>query len=47
MHTGRPVGVHGLYEWHVYEPALDAIVTPLRFSYARDDEARHAAGGGA
>jgi len=38
MHTGRPVGAHGLYEWHVYEPALDAIVTPLRFSYARDDE---------
>jgi hypothetical protein len=38
MHTGRPVGAHGLYEWNVYEPALDAIVTPLRFSYARDDE---------
>ncbi len=38
MHTGRAVGAHGLYEWHVYEPVLDAIVTPLRFSYARDDE---------
>ena len=37
MHTGRPVGAHGLYEWNVYEPALDAIVTPLLFSYARDD----------
>ena len=22
MHTGRPVGEHGLYEWNVYEPAL-------------------------
>lgn len=36
MHTGRPVGEHGLYEWHVYEPVLDAIVTPLLFSYAGD-----------
>jgi type I phosphodiesterase/nucleotide pyrophosphatase len=34
MHTGRPVGEHGLYEWHVYEPAVDAIITPLRFSHA-------------
>jgi hypothetical protein len=38
MHTGRPLGEHGLYEWNVYEPALDAIVTPLRFSFAGDDE---------
>jgi predicted AlkP superfamily pyrophosphatase or phosphodiesterase len=37
MHTGRPVGEHGLYEWHVYEPALDAIITPLLFSFAGDD----------
>ena len=37
MHTGRPVGEHGLYEWNVYEPELDAIVTPLLFSYARDE----------
>jgi hypothetical protein len=37
MHTGRPVGAHGLYEWNVYEPELDAIVTPLLFSYAGDD----------
>jgi predicted AlkP superfamily pyrophosphatase or phosphodiesterase len=36
MHTGRPVGEHGLYEWNVYEPAVDAIVTPLRASYAGD-----------
>jgi hypothetical protein len=34
MHTGRPVGEHGLYEWNVLEPELDAIVTPLRFAYA-------------
>jgi hypothetical protein len=29
MHTGRPVGEHGLYEWNIYEPALDAVVIPL------------------
>src|SRR4029450_13795136 len=29
MHTGRPVGAHGLYEWNVYEPALDGVVTPI------------------
>jgi hypothetical protein len=38
MHTGRSVGEHGLYEWNVYEPALDAIVTPLPFSFAGDGE---------
>jgi len=37
MHTGRPVGEHGLYEWNVYEPVLDAIVTPLMFSFAGDE----------
>jgi predicted AlkP superfamily pyrophosphatase or phosphodiesterase len=31
MHTGLPVGEHGLYEWHVYEPALDEVIIPLRF----------------
>ena len=37
MHTGRPVGEHGLYEWNVYEPALDAVVTPLRFQRSGDE----------
>ena len=36
LHTGLPVGEHGLYEWHVYDAGLDAIVTPLLFSYAGD-----------
>ena len=36
LHTGRPVGEHGLYEWNVLEPALDALVTPLLFSFAGD-----------
>jgi Type I phosphodiesterase / nucleotide pyrophosphatase len=37
MHTGRPVGEHGLYEWNVYEPALDAVVTPMLHSHAGDE----------
>src|SRR5215212_5943022 len=32
MHTGRPVGEHGLYEWRVYEPALGRIILPLPFA---------------
>ena len=35
MHTGRPVGEHGLYEWNVYEPSLDAVVIPLRHDRPR------------
>jgi Type I phosphodiesterase / nucleotide pyrophosphatase len=38
LHTGRPVSDHGLYEWNIYEPALDALVTPLLFSFAGDGE---------
>ena len=34
MHTGTPVGTHGLYEWNVYEPALDAVITPILFTRA-------------
>jgi hypothetical protein len=36
LHTGRPVSEHGLYEWNVLDPDLDAIVTPMLFSYAGD-----------
>jgi hypothetical protein len=35
MHTGRPVGEHGLYEWNVYEPSLGEVVIPLRSDDAR------------
>jgi hypothetical protein len=31
LYTGLPVEQHGLYEWQIYEPALDAIVLPLPF----------------
>jgi type I phosphodiesterase/nucleotide pyrophosphatase len=39
LYTGRPVGDHGLYEWQVYEPALDAVILPLPWLLAgRDHE---------
>lgn len=37
MHTGRPVGAHGLYEWRVYEPELDDVIIPLRFAGPADE----------
>jgi predicted AlkP superfamily pyrophosphatase or phosphodiesterase len=33
LHTGLPVGQSGTYEWHYFEPQVDAIITPLLFSY--------------
>ncbi len=36
IHSGLPVAEHGLYEWHVYEPTLDRLITPLLFSFAGD-----------
>ena len=46
MHTGLPVLEHGIYEWNVYEPSLDRVITPLRFSFAgdRDGDTLRAAG---
>ena len=34
LHTGLEVGQSGVYEWQYYEPQLDAVITPLLFSYA-------------
>jgi predicted AlkP superfamily pyrophosphatase or phosphodiesterase len=34
LHSGLPVGVSGIYEWYVYEPAVDQIVAPMLFSYS-------------
>ena len=34
MHTGTPVGTHGLYEWNVYEPALDEVIVPILYAPA-------------
>ena len=36
IQSGLPVGMHGLYEWNVYEPSLDRLITPLFFCYAGD-----------
>jgi hypothetical protein len=37
MHFGMAVEDHGLYEWNVLEPSLDAIICPLRFNPAGSD----------
>ncbi len=36
LNSGLPVGVHGVYEWHILEPSLDRLITPLLFSFAGD-----------
>jgi hypothetical protein len=38
VHTGLPVGEHGVYEWHVLEPTLDRLVTPLLFAFTGDGQ---------
>lgn len=38
LQTGLPVGEHGIYEWNVYEPRLDRLITPLWFCFAGDRE---------
>ena len=34
LHSGVAVGEHGLYQWNVYEPSLDALIAPLLFCFA-------------
>jgi Type I phosphodiesterase / nucleotide pyrophosphatase len=38
LHTGLPVGEHGVYEWNLYEPRLDRLITPLWFCFAGERE---------
>jgi hypothetical protein len=34
LHTAQAVGVHGAYEWFIYEPSLDRVVCPLTAAFA-------------
>ena len=36
LHFGLPVTEHGLYEWNLYEPSLDAVIVPFLFARAGD-----------
>lgn len=38
IHTGEDVGKSGFYEWFYYEPHIDAIYSPLLYSYAQKSE---------
>jgi len=34
IHTGMPVGEHGIFEWNYYDPVLDTVIAPLLYSFA-------------
>ena len=36
LHSGIPVAEHGLYEWHLLEPSLNRLITPLLFAFSGD-----------
>lgn len=38
INTGLSVGESGVYEWYMYEPKADAIITPLLFTFAGDKQ---------
>jgi hypothetical protein len=38
LYTGLPVAEHGIYEWQVYDPSLDAMILPLPFVAARRED---------
>jgi hypothetical protein len=44
IHSGLPVAEHGLYEWHLLEPTLNRLITPLPFCFAGEREHETLAG---
>ena len=44
IHSGLPVAEHGLYEWHLLEPTLNRLITPLPFCFSGDEERETLAG---
>ena len=44
IHSGMPVAEHGLYEWHLLEPSLNRLITPLLFSFSGDGRRESLAG---
>ncbi len=38
LHSGLPIGEHGIFEWIYFEPGLDAVIAPLLFSFAGTGE---------
>lgn len=44
IHSGLPVAEHGLYEWHLLEPTLNRLITPLLFSFSGDSRRETLAG---
>jgi predicted AlkP superfamily pyrophosphatase or phosphodiesterase len=34
IHSGMPVGEHGVFEWYYYDPVADNVIAPLLFSFA-------------
>jgi hypothetical protein len=36
IHTGLEVAASGVFEWNYYEPELDAMISPLLFSFCGD-----------
>jgi predicted AlkP superfamily pyrophosphatase or phosphodiesterase len=39
LQTGLPVSQHGIFEWRIYDPNLNDIILPLKFSRCRRNEA--------